>query len=143
MTDERALQALPKLLKDPTQTAEPEAAVASAKERALERRTGRRLRARVGVPHLYITGFTDNRRAMTASELEAEILREGDQHPLLRTGLCGGAVDALKTSMQAVDDALNKLADEAAWSTLAPGSAGAIPSEFYPDEIGMWAKQSP
>jgi len=108
--------------------------VANAKASAYERRQQRASFVSLGVVHLSVTEPSmDSYRAVTAAELDAEVVRDGEQHPLVRAGLTGSKPDLFRATMADVDAAIIRLADKAAWSL----GAGFIPSEFYIDEIGQ------
>jgi len=132
-TDETDLQPLRDRLKDPTvDPAVAEHELAIAQHAARERRAQRRAYVRLSPVHLFITGHMDNHRAVTAAELDAEIIRDGDRHPLVVAGLCDGRAVTIRATMADVDVVIGDLANTAAWSL----ASGYIPSEFYLDEVG-------
>lgn len=83
--------------------------------------------------HLLVTeGRQDSYRAATAAELDAELIRDGDLHPLVQAGFCGGQLAVLRATMADVDAANNRQAN----FLLRSLGAGWLPSEFYLDEVG-------
>lgn len=131
-TDESELRRLLERAKDPAADV---AAKAKNELTAADQATKERRRERGGyVPrafvHLFVTGRMDSHRAVTAAELDAEVIRDGDRHPLVRAGLCDGRPDILRSTMADVDVAIEDLANKTAWSF----GSGWIPSEFYLDQ---------
>ncbi len=100
---------------------------------ASQRRIQRSHMVSLDVVHLFVTEPRMNGyRATTGAELEAELIRDGDLHPVVQAGLCRGRADLLRATIADIDAAIGRLAFSA---TMSLGS-GYIPSEFYIDEIG-------
>ncbi|GAA0948540.1 hypothetical protein GCM10009554_46240 [Kribbella koreensis] len=100
---------------------------------ASQRRTERSALVPRDMVHLFVTEpRLDTYRAVTAAELDAELIRDGDLHPLVEVGFCGGRSEIMRATMADVDVAVGRLAAARAWSL----GNGFIPSEFYVDEIG-------
>jgi hypothetical protein len=111
----------------------------TAQTEAREARTDRARFARLGVPHIRAVERGHDNVPAPAAQLAAEISREGNDHPVISAGLCGGDPDQMIWTMIAVNDAFHRFAEEASWSSLGP-TGGVLPSgTFCPDEIGRWA----
>jgi hypothetical protein len=91
------------------------------------------------VPHIRaFEGRDDGYTPAPAQALLAEILRAGVDHPLVQAGLCGGDVDYLRLSMDAVNGSFHEFAHKAAVRALPPNGGVFPATPFYPDEIGKW-----
>jgi hypothetical protein len=139
-SDESLLQSLREKARDPLDGVAARAAqdVVESERSAAERRQQRAAFVPMVLPHIFVTGRTNSHRATTARDLEAELVRDGDRHPLLRqhggepTPLCGGGVDSILSTMKDVDIRIDRVANDTAWSL----GEGWIPSEFWIDDIG-------
>ena len=70
--------------------------------------------------------------------LNDQMERQGPNHPLLLSGLCGGQLDRLRAAQTSYDQRFASIAHEAAWRALPrnpAGFGGCLPSGmWYPDE---------